>query len=52
MFVADFFRLKNGVITRDDYPRYLPFKASDAQYQLSAVYLHAWMKSFTEDIFS
>ncbi|MDD4966621.1 FCSD flavin-binding domain-containing protein [Halothiobacillus sp.] len=52
MFVADFFRLKNGVITRDEFARYLPFNASDAQYRLSAVYLHAWMNSFTQDIFS
>lgn len=52
MFVADFFRLKNGTITRDEFPRYLPFNASDAQYRLSAIYLHAWMGSFTDDIFS
>lgn len=52
MFVADFFRLKDGVITREKAPRYLPFNASDAQYRLSAVYLHAWMDSFTQDIFS
>lgn len=51
MFVADFFRLKDGIITRENYPRYLPFNASDAQYRLSAVYLHAWMKSFSEDVF-
>lgn len=52
MFVADFFRLKNGTISREEYPRYLPFNASEAQYRLSAVYLHAWMESFTDDIFS
>jgi sulfide dehydrogenase [flavocytochrome c] flavoprotein chain len=52
MFVADFFRLKEGKITREKYPRYLPFNASEAQYRLSAVYLHAWMRSFTGDIFS
>lgn len=52
MFVADFFRLKDGTITREKYARYLPFNASDAQYRLSAVYLHAWMDSFTEDVFS
>lgn len=52
MFVADVFRLKDGKLKRADQPRYLPFNASTAQYRLSAVYLHAWMDSFTQDIFS
>lgn len=52
MFVADVFRLQDGKLKRADQPRYLPFTASTAQYRLSAVYLHAWMDSFTQDIFS
>lgn len=53
MFVADVFRQNDkGILKRADQPRYLPFNASDAQYRLSAVYLHAWMDSFTQDIFS
>ena len=52
MFVADVFRLHDGKLKRADQPRYLPFTASAAQYRLSAVYLHAWMDSFTQDIFS
>ncbi|WP_407275510.1 FCSD flavin-binding domain-containing protein [Halothiobacillus sp. DCM-1] len=53
MFVADVFRQNaQGILKRADQPRYLPFNASEAQYRLSAVYLHAWMDSFTQDIFA
>lgn len=53
MFVADVFRQNDkGILKRADQPRYLPFNASEAQYRLSAVYLHAWMDSFTQDIFA
>ncbi len=53
MFVADVFRQNpEGVLKRAQQPRYLPFNASTAQFRLSAVYLEAWMQSFTQDIFS
>lgn len=53
-FVADVFRLKEGRITRENLPRYLPLdlKENDPRYALAATYTHAWMKSFTDDCFA
>jgi len=53
-FVADVFRIKDGKIKRTDNPRYLPveLKATDKRYALSALYTHAWMKTFTDDCFA
>lgn len=53
-FVADVFHLKDGRITRDKNPRYLPLDLpeGDVRYSLAALYTHNWMKSFTDDCFA
>jgi len=52
MFVADVFRLQDGVIRRLPNQRYLPFDATEVQYKLSALYQQNWMRAFTDDCFA
>lgn len=53
LFVADVFRLVDGKISRvNGAGRYLPLDASPTQIRLGARYQQAWLRTFTQDVFT
>lgn len=52
LFVADVFRVVDGKIARVNRDRFMPLDASPNQIRLGARYQQAWLRTFTEDVFS
>jgi sulfide dehydrogenase [flavocytochrome c] flavoprotein subunit len=52
LFVADVFRVVDGKIARVNSARFLPLDASPNQIRLGARYQQAWLRTFTEDVFT
>ncbi len=52
LFVADVFRLREGVMVRTNPDRFPSLQQTPAQIRLGAAYQQTWMRTFTQDCFA